>query len=177
MSKKSNKEEAVDKNEEIVDQDAIQNEEQEDQNDLEIELAEAKDKYLRLYAEFENFKKRNTKERLALISSAAQDTMSSLLPILDDFDRAKKSAEDDANDETFTDGVNLVYQKLYKTLENKGLKKMESTGETFDPELHNAITKIPSPSEELKGKVVDTIEPGYYLGEKIIRYAKVVVGE
>lgn len=177
MSKKSNKEEVVDKNEEIVDQDAIQNEEQEDQNELEIELAEAKDKYLRLYAEFENFKRRNTKERLALISSAAQDTMSSLLPILDDFDRAKKSAEDDANDETFTDGVNLVYQKLYKTLENKGLKKMESTGEAFDPELHDAITKIPSPSEDLKGKVVDTVEPGYYLGEKIIRYAKVVVGE
>lgn len=144
---------------------------------LKAEVAEAKDKYLRLFAEFDNFKKRNVKERIALISSASQDTMSSLLPILDDFDRAKKSAEDDSTDESFSDGVQLVYNKLHQTLENKGLKKMESTGEVFDPELHEAITKIPAPNDEMKGKVVDTIEPGYTLNDKIIRHAKVVVGE
>lgn len=171
------------KNMENLEEQLLENEDQQEdqqtieEDDLEIQLAEAKDKYLRLFAEFENFKKRNIKERMALISSASQDTLSSLLPILDDFDRAKKSAEDDANDEVFPEGVNLVYQKLYKTLENKGLNKMDTNGELFDPEIHEAITKIPAPNDEMKGKIMDTIEPGYKLNDKIIRHAKVVVGE
>ncbi len=145
--------------------------------DLKIELAEQKDKFLRLFAEFDNFKKRNVKERLELMKTAAQDTMSALLPVLDDFDRAKAAAEDESNQEPFSEGVMLVYQKLHNTLKQKGLEEMVSTGEAFDPELHQALTEIPAPNEELKGKVVDTIEKGYLLKEKIIRHAKVVVGK
>jgi len=94
-----------------------------------------------------------------------------------DFDRAKKNAEDETSTEPFSEGVMLVYNKLHKNLEQKGLKAMESTGEDFDPELHEAITEIPAPSEEMKGKVMDTIEKGYFLKDKIIRHAKVVVGK
>jgi molecular chaperone GrpE len=142
---------------------------------LKAEIEEAKDKYLRLFAEFDNFKKRSVKERFELMKTAAQETITSLLPVLDDFDRAKKSA--DAGTESFSEGVQLVYQKLFSTLEHKGLKAMESTGVDFDPEWHEAITDIPAPTEEMKGKVIDTIEKGYTLNEKIIRYAKVVVAK
>ena len=149
----------------------------EELQEKEIELAELKDKYLRLFAEFDNFRKRTIQEKLDMMKTAAQDTVSSLLPVLDDFDRAKMSAEDPKSKETFSEGVKLVYQKLYSVLESKGLKPMESTGLEFDPELHEAITKIPSPAEDMKGKNIDTIEKGYYLKEKIIRHAKVVIGE
>ena len=142
---------------------------------LNTELEESKDKYLRLFAEFDNYKKRNTKERFDLIKTAAQDTILSILPVLDDFDRAKKSA--DSGSETFSEGVQLVYQKLYSTLESLGLSAMESNGVDFDLEYHDAITDIPAPSEEMKGKVIDTIEKGYILNDKIIRHAKVVVGK
>jgi len=145
--------------------------------ELTIELAEAKDKYLRLFAEFENYKKRNSKERFDLIKTAGQDTISAILPVLDDFDRAKKSAEDSTNDERLSDGVLLVYNKLYAVLKNKGLTEMESTGEIFDPELHEAITEIPTSKEKDKGRIADTIEKGYYLNDKIIRFAKVVVSK
>lgn len=145
--------------------------------DLETQLSESKDKHLRLFAEFDNFKKRNMKERLDILKSASQDTLSALLPVLDDFDRAKKSADSEDSEEQFSEGVTMVYNKLYTVVNSKGLKKMESTGEVFDPELHEAITKIPAPSDEMKGKVIDTIESGYVLNEKIIRHAKVVVGE
>lgn len=148
------------------------------QQELEIiqaELEESKDKYLRLFAEFDNFKKRSVKERFELMKTAAQETLTALLPVLDDFDRAKKSA--DNGNETFSEGVQLVYQKLYSILEHKGLKSMDSTGTDFDPEWHEAITDIPAPSEEMKGKVIDTVEKGYVLNDKIIRYAKVVVAK
>lgn len=141
------------------------------------EIAELKDKYLRLRAEFDNFRKRSVKEKIDLMGTAAKDTMTALLPVLDDFDRAKKNAEDESSTEPFSEGVMLVYNKLYSTLQQKGLSPMESTGEVFDPELHEAITEIPAPSEEMKGKVFDTIETGYLLKEKIIRHAKVVVGK
>lgn len=141
------------------------------------ELGELKDKYLRLQAEFDNFRKRTMKEKLEFMVTAAQDTMSVLLPVLDDFDRAKKNAEDENSTEPFSEGVMLVYDKLHKNLEQKGLKAMESTGEDFDPELHEAITEIPAPKEEMKGKVMDTVEKGYFLKDKIIRHAKVVVGK
>ena len=140
---------------------------------LKAELDESKDKYLRLFAEFDNYKKRTIKERFELMKSAAQETIMALLPILDDFDRAKKSAEE--GKECFSEGVQLVYHKLFSTLEIKGLKKMETTGQQFDPEAHEAITDLPAPDPKLKGIIADTIETGYTLNDKIIRYAKVVV--
>jgi molecular chaperone GrpE len=131
---------------------------------------EQKDKYMRLLAEFENHKRRTIKEKLDFMKTASQDILTALLPVLDDFDRAKKN-------EQLSDGINLVYNKLYNILQNKGLESMESTGEAFDPERHEAVTEIPVPTEDMKGKVVDTVEKGYLLGDKIIRYAKVVVGK
>ena len=145
--------------------------------ELEKDLAEAREKYLRLFAEFENFKKRNTRERLELMRNAAQDTILAILPVLDDFDRARKSAEDESNDEYFSEGVELVYNKLYNTLRAQGLKEMTTTGEEFDAEIHEAITEVPAPSADMKGKIIDTVEKGYYLNDKIIRYPKVVVGK
>jgi len=144
---------------------------------LKLEVDEQKDKYLRLFAEFDNFKKRNMKERLELMKSAGKDVMQVILPVLDDFDRAKKVSDDEASEENFSEGINLLYGKIYSVLGNKGLKAMESNGEAFDPELHEAITEIPAPTEEMKGKIIDTVEKGYYLNDKIIRYAKVVVGK
>lgn len=146
-------------------------------NKLQEENKELKDKYLRIYAEFDNFRKRSMKEKMEFMQTAARDTMSALLPVLDDFDRAKKIAEQPDSKEVFSEGVSLVYQKLYAVLTGKGLKKMESTGMEFDAELHEAVTEIPAPSEDLKGKVVDTLEEGYLLNDKIIRYAKVVTGK
>ena len=164
--KKSNKKKSSkkDKTAELIEEQAHQ-------------LGELKDKYVRLLAEFENYKKRTIREKVDLIATAAQDTMSAILPVLDDFDRAKANAEDDSNAEPFSEGVMLVYNKLYSILEQKGLKAMESNGVEFDPEFHEAITEIPAPSDDMKGKVIDTVEKGYTLKDKIIRYAKVVVGK
>jgi len=144
--------------------------------DLQATVQELKDKHLRLLAEFDNYKKRTMRERLDLMNSASKDVMVSLLPVLDDFDRAKKSADDPANAEVFSDGVSLVYNRLNSILQNMGLKTISSNGETFDVELHEAITEIPAPDESMKGKVIDTLEKGYTLNDKIIRHAKVVVG-
>jgi len=144
---------------------------------LRNDYQELKDKYLRLYAEFENYKKRTIREKMETMKTASQDTMSALLPILDDFDRAKKLGEDESSPETFPEGLKLLYNKLYSTLEQKGLQPMNPTGERFDPELHEAFTEVPAPSEDMKGCVVDTIEKGYKLNDKIIRHAKVVVGK
>ena len=138
---------------------------------------ELQDKYLRLFAEFDNYKKRTVKEKIEMMKTAAQDTLSALLPVLDDFDRAKKNADDDASTEIFTEGVQLVYNKLQSVLKNKGLKPMQTDGEAFDPELHEALTEVPAPTEELKGKIIDTIERGYLLNDRIIRHAKVVIGK
>jgi molecular chaperone GrpE len=144
--------------------------------ELKAESAELKDKYLRLFAEFDNYKKRTVREKLDLMRNAAQDTLSSLLPVIDDFDRAKQNAEDENSDEALSEGVLMVYNKLHTILSNHGLKAMESTDEMFDPELHMALTEIPAPTDDMKGKVIDTIDKGYYLNDKIIRHAKVVVG-
>lgn len=141
------------------------------------EVQELKDKYIRLLAEFENYKKRTIKEKLDLMKTAAADTMTALLPVLDDFDRAKKNADDDNSTEQFSEGVNLVYNKLYTVLKQKGLEPMDTNGKDFDPDSHESITEIPAPTAELKGKIVDTIEKGYLLKDKIIRYAKVVIGK
>lgn len=150
---------------------------EEDHKKLRSDYDELKDKYLRLFAEFDNFKKRTIREKMELMKSAAQDTMAELLPILDDFDRAKKNADQEGGAGRFSEGVGLVYNKLYTTLKRLGLEPMESNGEVFDPELHEAVTEIPAPSEALKGHVIDTIEKGYKLNGKIIRHAKVVVGK
>ena len=148
-----------------------------DNEELQIQVKELKDKYLRVFAEFENFRKRSNRQRLELMKTAAEDTISSLLPVLDDFDRAKKSADAPDSGEQFSEGVELVYQKLYRILKAQGLTAMESNEQPFDPEFHEAITEIPAPTEELKGKVIDTVETGYLLKDKIIRHAKVVVGK
>lgn len=149
----------------------------EELEELKIQLAESKDKHLRLFAEFENFKKRNTKERLELMSTAARGTIEKILPVLDDFDRAKKAAEDESSSEQLSDGVLMVYNKLHSIMSGLGVTAMETNGETFDAELHEALTEIPAPSDDMKGKIIDTIEKGYYLNDKIIRFAKVVVGK
>jgi molecular chaperone GrpE len=137
--------------------------------ELQTQLEELKDKYLRQAAEFSNFRQRTIREKADTIAMANRDTMTALMPILDDFERASKN-------ETFTEGVNLVHQKLINSLSIRGLKPMESAaGEAFDPDLHEAITEIPA-GEALVGKLVDTVEKGYLLNNKIIRHAKVVVG-
>jgi molecular chaperone GrpE len=141
------------------------------------ELGEMKDKYLRLYAEFDNYRKRSIREREDLIKLAAQDTIKSILPTLDDFERAlKHSKPETENNDSIVEGIKLIHDKLLKSLEQQGLKAMESDQQAFDPDLHEALTKVPAPTEDLKGKVIETIEKGYYLKDKIIRYAKVVVG-
>ena len=143
---------------------------------LEAELAESKDKYLRLYSEFDNYRRRTAKEKLDLLQTAGERVMVSLLPVIDDFNRAEQSFES-GDAKAITDGVKLISDKFVKTLTGEGLKKMETKqGTDFDTELHDAVTQIPAPSKKLKGKIVDTIEHGYYLGEKVIRHAKVVIG-
>ena len=145
--------------------------------ELQSSVNELKDKQLRLLAEFDNYKKRTTRERLELMTSASKEVIMALLPVLDDFDRAKRMADNPEMGEQFSEGVSLVYNRLNSTLQALGLKVMESNGQPFDPEWHDAITDIPAPTEDLKGKVIDTIEKGYLLNDKIIRHAKVVVGK
>ncbi len=138
---------------------------------LKAQLDEAKSKYLYLFSDFENYKRNAVKERFELMQTAGRDIMSALLPILDDFDRAAKIAP-------LTEGVSLIFNKLDTTLQQKGLKVMElQAGDAFNPEFHEAIAEIPAPTEALKGKIVDVLEKGYQLSDKIIRHAKVVVGK
>ncbi|WP_298344869.1 nucleotide exchange factor GrpE [uncultured Algibacter sp.] len=153
-------------------------EEQTKEEKLEGELKQEKDKFLRLFAEFENYKRRTAKERIELFSTASEDVMKTLLPVLDDFERALTHIEEDKEAEELRKGVLLIYQKLIKTLEQKGLKPMEvNKGETFNADNHEAITQIPAPSDDMKGKIIDIVEKGYVLGEKIIRFPKVVIGQ
>ena len=143
---------------------------------LEAELGELKDKYLRLYADFENFRRRTSKEKLELMATANEELMKAVLPVVDDFERAMTSFEITTEIEPLKEGVNLIYNKLYKTLESKGLKPMTSKGEDLNADLHESIAQFPAPSDDLKGKVIDEVEKGYFLNDKVIRYAKVVVG-
>ena len=143
---------------------------------LQGEVLELKDKFLRLQAEFDNFRRRTAKERLELIQTASKDLVSNLIPVLDDFERANKNMETATDVQAIKEGIDLVYSKFYKVLEAKGLKPMNSTGETFNPEIHEAITQIPAPSKNLVGKVVDEVEKGYYLNDTVVRFAKVVIG-
>ncbi|MDC8006235.1 nucleotide exchange factor GrpE [Aureisphaera galaxeae] len=144
--------------------------------ELQAELDQEKDRYLRLFAEFENYKKRTGKERVELFKTASNDVMVSLLPVLDDFDRALKEIE--KTDDENLKGIGLISNKLKEALKQKGLEVIPTqVGETFNADVHEAITQIPAPSDDLKGKIIDVIEKGYTLGEKIIRYPKVVIGQ
>ena len=143
---------------------------------LEFQLSEAKDKYLRLYSDFDNYKKRINRERIDLIKSAGQDIMASILPMLDDMERALKAMGEAKDINAVREGVQLVYQKMKTITEGKGLKAMDTVGKEFDADLHDAIANIPVKDEKQKGKIVEEIEKGYYLNDKVIRHAKVIVG-
>lgn len=146
-------------------------------SDLKKQLEESKDKYLRLFAEFDNYKKRSNKERIEWIKTAGMEVIIGMLPVLDDFERGLKQIENAQDVQSLKEGKQLIYNKLKTQLEQRGLKQMETMGKEFNPELHDAISEVPVVSEELKGKVVDEIEKGYYLNDIIIRHAKVVVGK
>lgn len=143
---------------------------------LQLQVTELNDKYLRLFAEFDNFKRRTQKERVELLQTAGKDIVVSLLPVLDDFERAIKATENSTDVAPVREGIELVQTKLKSILTQKGLKEIESLHTPFDTDLHEAITQIPSPSEDLKGKVIDQLEKGYTLNDKVVRFAKVVVG-
>lgn len=140
------------------------------------ELALANDKFLRLYAEFDNYKRRTSKERVELLQTAGKDVIVSLLPVLDDFERASRAIENAKDVSAVKEGVSLVHNKLKNLLAQKGLKEMVSKGQPFDADIHEAVTNIPAPTDDLKGKIVDVLEEGYLLNDKVIRFAKVVVG-
>ncbi|WP_200974572.1 nucleotide exchange factor GrpE [Echinicola sp. 20G] len=144
---------------------------------LQAENQELKDKYLRLYSEFENYRRRTSKERLDLIKTASEGVLKDLIPVVDDFERAIKAEEKAEGSEKSLEGSLLIYNKLIKILESKGLVPMKDLiGNNFDADTQEAITQIPAPSEDMKGKVIDVVEKGYMLGDKVVRYAKVVIG-
>lgn len=176
-----NQQAAAEENAEMTEDTAAQVEapktEAQPEQDLQAKLEEQKDKYLRLYADFDNYKKRMARERLELIKEAGKDIVLTMLPVLDDFERAVKAAETSDDVKSVKEGMELIHHKLLRNLEQKGLKAMDSQGQPFDVDLHEAITEIPAPTDDLKGKVVDVVEKGYTLNDKIIRYAKVVVGK
>lgn len=175
-----NIEEIKEENTAKTDQNGKSGEAEEDEKlqKLQDELAESKDKYLRLYSEFENFRRRTAKEKLEMVQTANEDLMSALIPVIDDFERAEKSFEDENTDlKAVKEGIQLIYNKFRKVLEQKGLRVMEGKeGMDFDPDYHEAITQIPAPKKSLKGKIVDVVEKGYMLKDKVVRYAKVVIG-
>lgn len=178
MSKKNKEKAAVieDDSVEVKEASKKQKEDKNPLDELKAEVEKEKDRYLRLFAEFENYKKRTGRERLDLFKTAGQDVIVSLLPVLDDFERALKEIEK-SDDDTLFKGVELISNKLNETLRQKGLEVIKTeAGDAFDADIHEAITQIPAPSEEMKGKIIDVIEKGYSLGEKIIRYPKVVIG-
>lgn len=144
---------------------------------LEEQTRELQEKYLRLSAEFDNYRKRTLKEKADLLKSAGQDTVVKVLPVLDDFERALSSMAGAKDVEAVKSGVDLIYSKLKETLTQQGLKEIPAMGEEFNTDMHEAITKIPAPEEDLKGKIVDVVEKGYYMNDKVIRYSKVVIGE
>lgn len=184
MAKKEEQVKKKDKKQEQVEneqQEQVQNEqpkaEETSEKNWEEEYDKLNDKYIRTYSEFENFRKRTAKEKIDLMSSAGASVIKELLTILDDMERAAESNETATDVESVKEGFTLVQNKLVRILQSQGLKKMEAKGEAFDTELHEAVTKFPAPSDDLKGKVIDEVEPGYFLNEKVIRFAKVVVGE
>jgi len=175
MSKKKDSKEEIDLKDKDIKQEETQELSAEEQ--LQQEVATEKDKFLRLFAEFENYKKRTSRERIELFKTANEELMTVLLPILDDFDRGLAEIKK-AKDKELLKGMELIKNKLFNSLSQKGLSNVEvKAGDVFDVEKHEAITQIPAPSEDLKGKIIDVIEQGYKLGEKVIRYPKVVIGQ
>lgn len=168
---KKNKPEDAEYEEELIDPKDVAIEE------LKKEMDELRDKYVRLYADFDNHRKRTAKEKIELIQTAGKDVIKDLLPTLDDFERAMKALEKTENAASAMEGMKLIHSKLLNTLTAKGLKPMNAVGEEFNPDLHEAITEIPAPTPEMEGKVIDEVEKGYLLNDKIIRFAKVVVGK
>lgn len=169
------KDEQLKDNEEVSDQvDEVTEDTSPSVEDL---LAQEKDKFLRLFAEFENYKKRTIKERIELYKTANQEVMVSLLPVLDDFDRAQSEIAK-TEEKALLEGVSLIQNKLNDTLKSKGLVVVEvGVGDVFNADHHEAVTQIPAPNEDLKGKIIDVLEKGYALGDKVIRFPKVVIGE
>ena len=170
---KSNKKTKAKEAEEKVE---TSNEQNEESTVKEINV-DFKDKYFRLYSEFENYRKRTAKEKIDIITNASENLLKEILPVVDDFERAIVNNEKVSEAETIKEGFELIHNKLYKTLTNQGLKPMDAIEKNFDPDIHEAITKIPAPKNKLKGKVIDVIEKGYTINDKVIRFAKVVVGE
>lgn len=182
MKKNSNKEEIEDRVEDLENQTPqesdvnLEQEEIDEVTVLQNQIEQLNDKYLRLYAEFDNFKRRTQKERVELLQTAGKDVIVSLLPVLDDFDRALKAMETATDIRPIKEGILLVDTKLKNILAQKGLKAVDSINKDFDTDYHEAITTIPSPSDDLKDKVIDEVEKGYTLNDNVIRFAKVVVG-
>jgi molecular chaperone GrpE len=162
-------------NEHETDENSGKSEEQQG-GDNAAKLTELNDKYLRLYSEFDNFRKRTHKEKVDYLKTANEEVLKAILPVIDDFERAIKANENVTDVQAIKDGVNLIYNKLKNTTQQKGLTSFDCMGEVFDADLMEAITHIPAPTEDQKGKVVDELEKGYKLGDKVIRFAKVVVG-
>jgi len=179
MSKKDTKEvvEEMETKETTSTKDTKKSKKKDQVADIQQQLDDEKDKYLRLFAEFENYKRRTSKERIELFKTASQDVMVAMLPILDDFDRALAEFSKD-KDDVHVQGIELISNKLKETLKQKGLETATTeVGEVFNADIHEAITQIPAPSDDMKGKIIDVIEKGYTLGDKIIRYPKVVIGQ
>ena len=170
------KEEQKETGEKKIDKNLLKIEELEKKKEeLEQQLDKEKNDYLRLMAEFETFRRRNAEERLALVGSAAADTIKGLLPVLDDLERAMELLKD-SKDEAAVKGTGLIYEKLFAYLKSKGLEVIDAVGKDFDTDFHEAVTQFPAPSEDMKGKVLEVVQTGYTYGGKVLRYAKVVVG-
>lgn len=188
MSKKKNKktaEEQTEQTEVVNDKEQVEETDTTDQEveqpnreaELEAQVAAMNDKYLRLYAEFDNFRRRTAKQQIELQKTAGSDTIREVLPVLDDFDRAIESNKEIDDPEELKKGFELIYNKFKGTLQKNGLKEIDAKEKPFDTDLHEAITNVPAPSEDLKGKVVDVVEKGYYLNDHVLRFSKVVVGQ
>jgi molecular chaperone GrpE len=145
--------------------------------ELEEVINQKNDQFIRLQAEFDNYRKRTLKEKMELTKSAGENLLVNILPIVDDFERALNSMQESKNDDPVKQGLDLIYKRFIDFLNQNGVQEIEAVGQEFDTDLHEAITKIPAPSEELKGKIVDVVQKGYMLNDKVIRYAKVVIGE
>ena len=174
MSKHKKNPEIKGEDEEIKTEENIEVKEEKTDN-FEEKFNELNDKYLRLYSEYDNYRKRTANEKIELIKTAAESTILALLPILDDFERALPTMEQ-SEDKTHYEGMMLIYNKLKRTLEQKGLEEIKATGEPFNTDEHEALTQIPAPSEDMKDKVIDVVQKGYKLNGKVIRYSRVVVG-
>lgn len=166
----------LNQNEVKTDENSESEQKQESSGDFQEKLNDLNDKYLRLYSEFDNYRKRTIKEKADFLKTANEDVLKAILPVIDDFERAIKANENVSDVEAIKEGLKLIYNKLKNSVQNKGLSSFDCAGQAFDDSLMEAITHVPAPTEDLKGKVIDEIEKGYKLGDKVIRFAKVVVG-